>query len=316
MKYVLIVLCSIFVLNASVSYADSGPTKIVVTNPPKIKYVNVNYKGIPNKVPGVVSSASSNYLHRGSKHIVNLIRVLKYINAHYVSGSYPVIKLNNGEFLYPYSSSIPTVLVSPGHLTLIRLPKGTKVLDLVWGDKAAFKVKKVRGVYSDHVIVEPGIVNMHVSLVIITNVKTYYIRLISDKLKYVPIVGFYFPGMVIEKFKSAKVKLGKTLVSTNPISVGALSFKYYEEGSKIFNVERVFNDGKETFIKIGSLNGRPLPTVLLVQGGKSYLANFLYRNHYFILRSKPKHFEFLLDLNGKKHILNIYRGVKPVSHWW
>ena len=271
---------------------------------PSAKYTGIK----PLSTMPVQQKRNKNYLKSE-----NLILVLKYINNHYFHGRYPLVKLNDGELLFPYGITTPTVFLRVRRLTLIKFPKETKILSVTVGNSANFKFQKISNSTGDYLTLKPDQPKLRTTMIVTTINKLYYFNLVSTKHRYMPIVGFYFPGIYVKNYKTISFEIHKNLVSNKPVSVRKLSFSYYETG-KGYKVSRVFNDAEETFIKIES--GGPLPAIFVEHGKKKYLVNFIYRGGYYVLRGVPKTIILVSRTKNFKKEITIHYGHKPNPWWW
>ncbi len=272
---------------------------------PAVKYAGIK----PLPAMSARTKRNKNYLKNE-----NLIMVLKYINRHYFHGRYPLVKLNDGELLFPYGITTPTVFLRVRRLTLIKFPQRTQILSVTVGNSANFKFKKINNSTGDYLTLKPNQPELRTTMIVTTINKLYYFNLVSTKQRYMPIVGFYFPGIYVKNYKAVSFKMHKNLVSNKPISISKLSFRYYETG-KGYKVLRVFNDGKETFIKIAA--GGPLPALFIEHAKKKYLVNFVYRGGYYVLRGVPKTIVLLSRTKNSKKEITIHYGRKPNPWgWW
>jgi len=294
MKIKLCLLLGIFILSGFTPKSFALPIK------------SVKYKGIPG-LPSVKPHKNKNYLKNE-----NLILVLKYINRHYFHGHYPLVRLNNGELLFPYGITTPTIFLRVRRITLIKFPKNTQIISVEVGNSANFMFKKITNSTGDYLTLKPNQPEIRTTMIVTTTNRLYYFNLVSTKSRYMPIVGFYFPGLYVKKYKVVSLQIHKNIVS-KPVIIGKLNFKYYETG-KGYKVLRVFNDGAETFIKIA--HGGHLPALFIEHNQKKYLVNFVYEGGYYILRGTPKTIILISRTKNTKREVVIHRGSKPNPWWW
>lgn len=270
---------------------------------------SANYVGLKPLAKSMLRS-DKNYLKNE-----NLITVLKYINKHYFHGKYPLVRLNDGEILFPYGIATPTIFLRVRRLTLIKFPKNTQILSVTVGNSQNFRFFKITNSSGDYLTLKSTHPMLRTTMVVTTTDKLYYFNLVSTKHRYIPIVGFYFPGIYVKIYKTISVNNRKNIAAKG-ISINSIDFKYYTTGTG-YKLSRVFNDGKETFIKLAKLNGDPLPAVFVRRHKQNYLVNFLYRGGYYILRGIPKTIILISRTKNSKKEITIRRGSKPLPwQWW
>jgi P-type conjugative transfer protein TrbG len=139
--------------------------------------------------------------------------------------------------------------------------------------------------------IEPG---LETDLIIPTDRRTYVVRLISDRTRFIARLAFQYPGderakwTAFEAQQDAAKRDAEALVEQQrtkdkhagvlPMADGAfdnLYFNYKIDGDPAYRPERVLDDGVHTYL-IYPNDGRfrEMPTLLLVVNGKPELVNF------------------------------------------
>ena len=254
------------------------------------------------------NNANKNYLKNE-----NLLIVLKYINEHYFHGKYPLVRLNDGELLFPYGIVTPTVFLRVRRLTLIKFPHKTQILSVTAGNSQDFKFKKISNLTGDYLTLKSTHSMLRTTMVVTTTDRLYYFNIVSTKHRYMPIVGFYFPGIYVKNYNVVSSSQRRNVAAAG-ISLNDINFKYYVTGTG-YKVLRVFNDGKETFIKLADTGNKSLPAIFIKRNKQNYLVNFIYRGGYYVLRGIPKTIILISRTKSSKKEITIHRGAKP-SPWW
>ncbi len=303
--------------NVSNVYANNIPLVKSVNLAPKHKKPFAVLAKVPNaKYKGL---KSLKYVYKKPSHylkIENLHNVMRYILSHYPHGKYPLLVKSNGEILYPYNIINPVVFIRIRRLSLIKFPNGTKINSVALGNSLDFTVAKVSNDNGDYLIVKPTHPYLRTSLVVTTSKRIYYFTLISTMHRFVPIVGFYYPGLFIKRYKNTvKTVHSEIAFPKKHFAFKDLNFDYFTTGHG-YKISRIFNNGKETFIKIGNLHGIPHPAIFVRINHKNYLVNFLYKNGYYILRNVPKTIILISRTKSTKREVKIYYKHKPNYIWW
>ena len=234
----------------------------------------------------------------------------------------PPIAGTNGEVLYAYGQSLPTLVTAPLHTSVIVLRTGMTNAKGIGLSPAYWQVEPLMAGNRPELAVTPRFAGLHANLVVTGTAPfgtpmNYVIEVTSDKTRYTPMIGFYYPDAIVRTWKqdaAAKVafarKVSRQTVSVLPtIDAADLDFDWkircagggWFGSSDCRSIEplRVFDDGRQTFIQFrpdqGSHGG--IPSVLAENAaGQNAIVNTTFRDGYYIVDGVPP--EILL-LAGK-----------------
>ena len=286
---------------------------VYVQKPLSKPVINVpSYSGLPVKPTFIIkkSKNNKNYLQIPSLH-----STIQYIISHYPHGNYPVITRSDGEVLYPVNTLKPVVFLEKKRITTIKFPKGMQVLSVALGNTSDFMVTKVSNSVRNYVILKPIRNRLNTDMFVVTNKRSYFFNIIAMPGKFIPMVGFYNPQVYILNYKTQVRKLNsRVIMPSSSFSLNNLNFNYYYKGNG-YKPVHVFNNGKFTFIQLrkGILIH---PVIFVKYNHRKYLANFLYRDGYYMLRGLPKYIVMIDRTRNTKREEKIYFGIKPDHHWW
>lgn len=200
---------------------------------------------------------------------------------------------NNGQVTFVFGQSVPTITCAPLRICDISLEPGEVINGAPqMGDTVRWQVAPaVSGEGDDkitHVIVKPTDVGLDTNMVIPTNRRTYYLRLVSDKKDFVTSIGFTYPDTQAKQwaaYQTQQAKKAAVVVDKPAVSVDQLDFNYAiqrEKGRGSVPV-RVFNDGQKVFIQMPH-DMQEAPALFVIgQDGKDQLVNYRLRDGYFIV---------------------------------
>ncbi len=149
-------------------------------------------------------------------------------------------------------------------------------------------------VYSD-VVLKPQVSGLDTNLLITTDRRAYYLRLLSKPLDYVSRIAFQYPpdqssqrwqDQIAEqhlKEREAKVHLDG---AETRITVDKLNFDYKVTGKfDELKPVRVFDDGAKTYIRMPEgLQNRETPVLLIVgNDGKGEMSNYRVKQQTYIV---------------------------------
>jgi type IV secretion system protein VirB9 len=172
------------------------------------------------------------------------------------------------------------------------------------------------------IVLKPTAVGLDTNLLIATDRRAYYLRLISRAQEYVARVAFqYAQDDNAQKWRQhdldqqLALKLPKHEEETLPAVLEAdrLNFSYQVSGSnEHLRPVRVFDDGAKTYIQMPSdMQHREVP-ILLVLGtdGKGEMTNYRVRRQTFIVDRLFDRAQLVLGTGKKAQRVEISRGSK------
>ena len=251
--------------------------------------------------------------------------------------SLPPIASTNGEILYAYGHSLPTLVTAPMHTSIIMLQPGSHPAVATGASPAVWHIQAVMAGDQPEVLVSPLHEGLHTDLVIPAvsasgKPMNYVIELTSDARKYTPILGFYYPGQDEVTWKNqadaesaAKQQVANETVAAMPnLNASDLDFNYkvHCSGGGWFSSsdcrsimpQRVFSAGGHTYIQFGPKQAEHggIPSILGENSaGQNAIINAQYRDNYYIVDSLPHK---ILLIAGKGDSGKVVKITRESSH--
>lgn len=237
--------------------------------------------------------------------------------------SLPPIAGDDGAVLYPYGQSWPTVVCSPLHICVIQLAAGDKPAQVVLGEPGMWNMTQAMAGNTPLLALSPRFKGLHTNLMITATAKdgsarVYYINLVSDNTDYVPKIGFYFPGQIMQKWVDQEHRAGvqaqrakaraahaqeQTVAALPSLNADALDFgwkiscqskshSWFSSAPACGPIEptRVFDDGIHTYIAMPAdlANTVGLPTLMSTNTiGQPAIINYRFKDGYYIVDGVP-----------------------------
>jgi type IV secretion system protein VirB9 len=206
----------------------------------------------------------------------------------------------DGRVLYSYGAGLPTVVCAPLRVCIIELQSGEKLVgEPQIGDSVRWNISPaLYGVAEDAtsvIVLKPQVPGLDTNLLVTTDRRAYYLRLVSKLEDYVARVAFLYPEddsakrwqkhMAEQQMVEKKTKKTAELLPAM-ITAEKLNFGYrIEGGDQYLRPLRVYDDGSKTFIQMRrELQHRETP-VLLVLGhdGKGEMTNYRVREQTYVI---------------------------------
>lgn len=231
----------------------------------------------------------------------------------------------DGRVLYSYGAGLPTVVCAPLRVCIIELQSGEKLAgEPHIGDSIRWNVSPAMFGHGDSattlIVLKPQMAGLDTNLLITTDRRAYYLRLLSKPEDYVARVAFsYPPEEDSSKWQAQIAKQKQQEQQKNTISelpdkaVDSLCFGYRIKGKdNQLKPVRVFDDGQKTFIQINRETQTREAPVLVVLGtdGKQEMVNYRVKGDMYIVDRLFDRAELILGTGKKAQKVEIERERK------
>src|ERR1035441_9497237 len=170
----------------------------------------------------------------------------------------------DGRVIYSYGAGLPTIVCAPLRVCMIELQAGERVVgEPHIGDSVRWNISPAMygtgGQPTAVIILKPQTPGLDTNLLITTDRRAYYLRLISKPDDYVARVAFAYPEDDTRKWQQqlaaqqalAKQEQHATEVPPAVIAVEKVNFDYaIHGGDEHIRPVRVFDDGAKTYIQM------------------------------------------------------------------
>lgn len=231
----------------------------------------------------------------------------------------------DGRVLYSYGAGLPTVVCAPLRVCMIELQSGEKLVgEPQIGDSVRWNLSPAlygSGATSTSVVVlKPQSPGLDTNLLITTDRRAYYLRLVSKPDDYVARVAFAYPDdeenerKWQEHFAEQKEQQAKAtqIVELPSNAVESMYFNYRLKGDDAIRPVRVFDDGKKTYIQISDAARNQEAPALVVIGadGKQEMVNYRVKDNMYIVDRLFDRAELILGSGKKARKVEIARERK------
>jgi len=207
----------------------------------------------------------------------------------------------DGRVLYTFGVGEPTLVASPLQVSSIELQPGEKILgEPQIGDSVRWIVTPIISGTGDSavpiLVVKPKEAGLSTTMIVATDRRTYYLRLVSKPNEYIARLGFTYPDdqsvqwkLFLEKQEKAHdAEVDATRITrTGNDAIDRLYFDYtfkVRSGSGAIRPERVMDDGEKTYIEMPSVTAfQDLPTLVIEGNEGNEMVNFRVKGTTFIV---------------------------------
>jgi type IV secretion system protein TrbG len=233
----------------------------------------------------------------------------------------------DGRVMYSFGAGLPTVVCAPLRVCMIELQAGEKIVgEPHIGDSVRWNISPAMYGTGEQatavIILKPQTPGLDTNLLITTDRRAYYLRLISKPDDYVARVAFAYPDddssrkwqqQLAEQQTLAKQEKHAAEVPPAVLSVEKVNFDYtIRGGDEHIRPVRVFDDGAKTYIQMpAEIQHREAP-VLLVLGkdGKGEMTNYRVKDQTYIVDRLFDHANLVLGSGKKAQKVEISHGHK------
>lgn len=236
----------------------------------------------------------------------------------------------NGSIEYPYGYSRPVISCAPLHICTIILQPGEAIVSLSLGDTVRWLASQSTAGDKPVVVVKPTQAAISTNMVVTTDKgRVYYMHLVADKEKYVPIVTFYDPAAMTrveqnaiaaaEAARAAAEMRAKALAEKRDQEVigsfkpgfdpAALDFGYRCKGNDADILpSRVFASETHTYIQMPSdMKSKDAPAVFAMRGDQTELLNMRVKGDYYVIDGKPAKLQLLVGVGRNQSAVTCER---------
>ena len=232
----------------------------------------------------------------------------------------------DGKVLYSYGAGLPTIVCAPLRVCIIELQPGEKIVgEPQIGDAVRWNLAPAlygRGEEATSVIVlKPQAPGLDTNLLVTTDRRAYYLRLISKPEDYMARVAFAYPEgdelkwqvHFAEQREAEKQASHTRELTPAAVAVGNLCFDYtVKGGDENLRPVRVFDDGSKTYIQMpaGVQNRQAPALVILGQDGKGEMVNYRVKDQLYVVDRLFDRAQLILGSGKKAQKVEISRERK------
>jgi len=228
----------------------------------------------------------------------------------------------DGRVLYTYGAGLPTVVCAPLRVCVVELEPGEKLVgEPHIGDAVRWIIAPAAAGQADAVtpmiVLKPKQAGLDTNLLLTTDRRAYYLRLISKADEYLARVAFSYPEDDTRKWQvhlareEQRRKAERDASQLSPVeSLENLYFDYRIEGTDP-NIRpvRVVDDGKKTFIQMTpEAAHREAPVLVVIGPDGPEMVNYRVKGDMYLVDRLFERGALILGVGKKAQRTEIIRG--------
>lgn len=195
-----------------------------------------------------------------------------------------------GKLMYVHGASLPTIIGAPMQVVDVELQAGETLHEIIVGDSARWMVETGKAGDTPHLFIKPVDAGLESSAVVTTDRRVYHLRLVSQRSGHTPYVAFLYADNLRREAAAKRAAEDRQKQWSTMTADGAdadlskLNFAYEISGKAPWKPERVYDDGRQTFIRLPkSAKSGEMPVLLVRKGGKEALVNYRVKDQAMIV---------------------------------
>ena len=227
----------------------------------------------------------------------------------------------DGRVLYTFGAGLPTIVCAPLRVCVLELEPGEKMVgEPHIGDSVRWMITPAAAgkPESQMIVIKPKQAGLDTNLLVPTDRRAYYVRLISKPDDYLARVAFAYPDEENAKwqqhFRQEEEQRRKQQVESSTVSpVESLENLYFDYrvsgGDEYLRPIRVVDDGRKTFVQMSSgATVREAPVLVVVGANGPEMVNYRVKGDLYIVDRLFERGALILGVGKKQRRADIVRG--------
>jgi type IV secretion system protein VirB9 len=227
----------------------------------------------------------------------------------------------DGRILYTFGAGLPTIVCAPLRVCVFELEPGEKIVgEPHIGDSVRWTISPAAAgkPESQMIVIKPKQAGLDTNLLVPTDRRAYYVRLVSKPEDYLARVAFAYPDNEAARwqqhFREEEEKQRKQQAETSTFApVESLENLYFDYritgGDEYLRPVRVLDDGRKTFVQMpaGAIV-REAPVLVVVGTNGPEMVNYRVKGDLYIVDRLFERGALILGVGKKQRRADIVRG--------
>ncbi len=217
---------------------------------------------------------------------------------------------------YLHGAGQPDLVCAPLNVCVVELEAGERVVPdgVHLGDTVRWQVTPAVGAADrTHLIVKPADVGLETTMAVVTDRRTYLVRLLSRARDYMPLVKWAYPDALQgawEAYHAAEAEVREEVTLPSGESLPELNFRYEVSGCQrcAWRPVRVYDDGERTVIQMPwEVRQTEAPVLMIETEGERELVNYRVRGDRYVVDQVVQRAVLLSGVGRKQQRVEIER---------
>ena len=164
----------------------------------------------------------------------------------------------DGRILYLYGATLPTIICAPLKVCDLELQPGERVKKTHVSDTVRWLTSPGRsgpdGNETTHILIKPTQVGIEGNMVVMTDRRTYHLKLLARKKNWMPRIAFAYPDDITAEWQAyygqQQATQRRRILDGTGERIDDLDFNYELDGDAPWKPTRVYNNGVKTVIEM------------------------------------------------------------------
>jgi type IV secretion system protein TrbG len=227
----------------------------------------------------------------------------------------------DGRVLYTFGVGLPTIVCAPLRVCVLELEPGEKIVgEPHIGDSVRWTISPAAAgkPEAQMIVIKPKQAGLDTNLLVPTDRRAYYVRLVSKPEDYLARVAFAYPDDEAARwqqhFREEEAKQRKQQAEASAVApVEALENLYFDYrisgGDEFLRPVRVVDDGRKTFVQMpAGATVREAPVLGVVGANGPEMVNYRVKGDVYIVDRLFERGALILGVGKKQRRADIVRG--------
>ena len=228
----------------------------------------------------------------------------------------------DGRVVYTYGAGLPTVVCAPLRLCVIELESGERLIgEPHVGDSVRWLIDPATSGEGAHeralIVVKPKGPGLDTNMLLTTDRRLYYLRLVSTASEYIARTSFEYPAAETARWRAHLLESEqrrKEAIEQSQLAplrtIEDLYFDYRVLGKHHeLRPVRIFDDGEKTYVQMREQSlHRELPVLVVVGNQGPEMVNYRVKGTVYVVDRIFEHGALILGEGKKAKRLDILRG--------
>jgi len=244
-----------------------------------------------------------------------------------VNESNPPTRTTDGRVVYTYGVGLPTIVCAPLRVCSMELQAGEHIIgEPQIGDSVRWEVSPAtmgtdaEATLVSVLVLKPKMSGLDTTMMVMTDKRTYYVRLISKPEEFMSRTAFVYPDdehiqwkqFLADQDRARNEKVASSQIAkTAPSAIDSLYFDYSIKASKgaaMILPDRVMDDGEKTYIQMNTYAvHRELPALVIQGPTGNEMVNYRVKDNTYIVDRLFDRAALLMGSGKNQQIVKIQR---------